>query len=571
MNDTRVKICAIAKDEAAYLPEWIFHHLYFGFDHIEILINRTSDNSELVLQQIQEVSDKISYRHYDWLDLCPDAVQKNIQYIAYADAYERAKSEGFTHIFFIDIDELWTPRDFSTSIKQFISYIGARSSVSFYWYCELGRRDEFNPIAQTLRYFPNEHVKTLISLYSPITRIKIHAPVFSSGTTHCLADGSAFEPRDSEGQFHTQQTHKDKSLPAFVIHRMYRSELEYISSLLRGNPNSNENIGSLFKDNRHGFKTDSAISSDLEFPQDRYLDYIENYALFLIKTDLHQLLNSARSYISKRAELAIKAASELFIIDPARAKKVFSGCQNTNLQTLQTTDQNLLNYKIDAISDDGEFIKVVGWAVSRHPHLPIKFFVNEQDENLQIEFIERPDVSSLFGGSAANSGFRITFARNRLQDDTASLNIFSLGLPATIQTSHLSSLYYNPATSKIEHIGKEDRTNSFGKLPLFFSTISGRQALAAYCHPKTLILALDYFGQIKLVEQELLNPEHSIIFKTALNKNNFALSCNGKYASAIKSGPIVIDRTEAKAWETFNEELSVCETIPLNQQVKKRF
>lgn len=41
----KVKLVAIAKDEAAYLPDWIFHHLYFGFDSIDIYVNNTTDNT----------------------------------------------------------------------------------------------------------------------------------------------------------------------------------------------------------------------------------------------------------------------------------------------------------------------------------------------------------------------------------------------------------------------------------------------------------------------------------------------------------------------------------------------
>lgn len=568
MNDTRIKICAIAKDEAAYLPEWIFHHLHFGFDHIEVLINRTNDNSEAVLQRIVKISDQVSYRHYDWLDLCPDSVQKNIQYIAYADAYERAKSEGYTHIFLIDIDELWTPRDFDTSIKQLISRIGTYSSVSFNWYCELGLKEEFTPISQKLHYFPNEHIKTLTSFDSPVLRVKIHAPIFGSGALHCLADGSTFEPRDAEGQFHAHKTHTDDSLPAFVIHRMYRSELEYISSLLRGNPNSNENIGSLFKDNRHGFKTESATSRVLTFPPGCYSDYREKFSHFLVKADLHQSLDSARQYILDRAESAIKAAAELFILDPGRAKKIFSGCQSKDLQTLQAPDHNILNYKIDAISDSGGVTKVVGWAVSRHPHLPVRFFANGLDQNLQIEFIERPDINSLFGKSAANSGFKIIIPSSSLQDNSETSGILSIGLPAMIQTSHASNLYYNSSTSQIEHIPKDEPSNSLGKFPLFFATIFGSQALAAYVRSQTLILKRDPSGQIILTEQGTLDPEDALISKVMLDKKSFALSCNGKYASAIKSGPIVINRVEPKAWETFHEENSFCEKISLNSQPK---
>jgi len=41
----KVKLVAIAKDEAPYIPQWIYHHLSIGIDLIEIHINNTTDNS----------------------------------------------------------------------------------------------------------------------------------------------------------------------------------------------------------------------------------------------------------------------------------------------------------------------------------------------------------------------------------------------------------------------------------------------------------------------------------------------------------------------------------------------
>lgn len=55
----KIKLIAIAKDEAAYLPDWIFHHLYFGFDSIDIYVNNTTDNTndlKLFLEKEHRVS-----------------------------------------------------------------------------------------------------------------------------------------------------------------------------------------------------------------------------------------------------------------------------------------------------------------------------------------------------------------------------------------------------------------------------------------------------------------------------------------------------------------------------------
>ena len=50
----RIKLAAIAKDEAAYIPLWVYHHLRFGFDSIDVWINASNDNSIKILEKIKE-------------------------------------------------------------------------------------------------------------------------------------------------------------------------------------------------------------------------------------------------------------------------------------------------------------------------------------------------------------------------------------------------------------------------------------------------------------------------------------------------------------------------------------
>lgn len=65
MNDIKVKIFAIAKDEGAYIPQWVFHHFYFGFDEIEIWLNNIEDNSVEVCEKLANVYPKFKYEVAD--------------------------------------------------------------------------------------------------------------------------------------------------------------------------------------------------------------------------------------------------------------------------------------------------------------------------------------------------------------------------------------------------------------------------------------------------------------------------------------------------------------------------
>lgn len=100
----KVKIVAVAKDEAPFFPLWVYHHFYFGFNAIDIYINRTSDNSEDVLDNLSLVFPKLSYFHINSLDYLNSIYESNtpLQLQAYGLAYENEKD--YDYLLFIDID-----------------------------------------------------------------------------------------------------------------------------------------------------------------------------------------------------------------------------------------------------------------------------------------------------------------------------------------------------------------------------------------------------------------------------------------------------------------------------------
>ncbi|KGK24415.1 glycosyltransferase family 2 protein [Pseudomonas plecoglossicida] len=564
MNDIRIKVSAIAKDEAAYLPEWIFHHIHFGFDHLEILINRTKDNSLDILRKIKNRYNNVSYKNFDWLDLCPDTVQRSIQYVAYADAYERAKLEGYTHILFIDIDEFWTPLDFDLSIKQFLRSNDIDASYSFHWNCELGLAKEFSSLEKTLTYFPNDHVKTLINLNAPIQQIKIHAPLFSQEAKHLLADGSKFSSRDSQGQFSDSDFYKNCEIPAFVIHRMYRSEMEYVSSLLRGNPNSKENIGSLFKDNRHGFKTTSTTLAEIDFPTEIHNTYLERYQSFVSECDIAQELAIAQSYVRQRAQQAIYGAAELLALDPKRAEKIFSGCKNKKITSLFEQHSYHIKYKVDSVIRTKNGCKVLGWAISNQPNMPIIFNSSNASSTLNLELVDRPDVAAIFPGNTHRSGFRVeiknTSSHSELNEADQALIISS---PAKIKTYHGSHLYYHLKTQKFEHVPSDKPADSMGKLPVFFTPTEHGETLAVYFEGKIKVCCASELKLIRLIDNNSIDTGDNLIIKRDEADAKFSLTVRHRFLSAIKDGPIVLDRAEAKGWEFFSTEVTTSEKILL--------
>lgn len=47
----KILLAAIAKDESAYISNWILHHLNYGFDAVEIYTNGITDSTEKTLDK----------------------------------------------------------------------------------------------------------------------------------------------------------------------------------------------------------------------------------------------------------------------------------------------------------------------------------------------------------------------------------------------------------------------------------------------------------------------------------------------------------------------------------------
>ena len=65
MDKIKIKLVAIAKNEAAYLPQWIFHHLRLGVDSIDIYINGSSDNSVEISRIINSFEPRFKFYESD--------------------------------------------------------------------------------------------------------------------------------------------------------------------------------------------------------------------------------------------------------------------------------------------------------------------------------------------------------------------------------------------------------------------------------------------------------------------------------------------------------------------------
>jgi hypothetical protein len=304
------KVCAVAKDEGPYLAEWIFHHLHFGFDLIHVYINRTSDSSVAVLERIGQSYPQVTFEFIDWIDLCDPGVSAKLQTVAYAKELEQSRQQGMNWLLFLDIDEFWTPNDFATSVDRFVARTcvdGRPQPICHLWHCELGQHAPFTPLQRGAGYELSSHLKTLFPLDGiDIRHVRVHHPIFGAEVTPLDADGApmTFDAQQSELASHSVV--KPKS--AYIIHRMYRSEQEYMALSLRGRPSQRRRL----KMNRPGYRSHRNVSIRHRFfwPEDEFRDYDHQRERFLAALDIESLITQDKADILARARRAVRMIKE---------------------------------------------------------------------------------------------------------------------------------------------------------------------------------------------------------------------------------------------------------------------
>lgn len=289
---TRVKLVAIAKDEAAYLPEWIFHHLYFGFDQIDIYVNNSRDCTDQLAAKFAS-HEKVFFRDGDKYFCQTNAPQIMI----YTEELNKSRRQGFSHVMFLDIDEFWVAKDFETSIGRFISNHPNQINC-FEWLNKTNESECFSPaIPVKVEGQRARQVKSLISTNVLVRKLNPHG-VLAHRCNPRLADGKCFDV-SVENFSKVDPSEIEKPLkPFFILHRMYRSEDEYVALLARGRPIKRQDIG-VFKGNRKGY-TVEPFDTSLELPSEKLCLYQDKYESFLYDLDLNEVIENARKYVEQK-------------------------------------------------------------------------------------------------------------------------------------------------------------------------------------------------------------------------------------------------------------------------------
>lgn len=320
-----VAVITVIKDEAAYIHEWIHHYLYFGFKHVYIAVNRTTDKTTEVLDLICAKYDNVKYFVTDWIDKDADktGINSNMQRLSFSFlANEAFANANVSHCLSVDADEFFYPKRLKKNINQFISSLPSHNLISIHWACQDADDFEFSAPFVNKNYYTTPQVKTIISrdAFENMRKFTLHVPLLKSnnGVSHIDASGDAFK----KGK-HREISNKAfdvKKQKALILHRMIRSECEYLALLLRKRPNSTLRV----KDNRNGIvkRTNLLVLSDHDSALEAYYDSLNN---FINECDLIDLINSIREEIQANAQEILNVNDEDLIKDIDVYYKVLKG------------------------------------------------------------------------------------------------------------------------------------------------------------------------------------------------------------------------------------------------------
>jgi hypothetical protein len=305
-----VAVVAIAKDEGAYIHEWIHHYLYFGFSRIIIGVNRTTDLTPVIINKISEKYPQVSFMDMDWIDQgCIGNKNSQFQAMSYACLTSRIKTDykNITHFLYVDIDEFWFADDFTLPVKDYVASLPPFDVLSFNWLWQNGDDKNFETPFNNKKITINEHMKSMISVdaISRVVEFRCHASKMDNKQPPILHIGPNGEPVKYGAHDQAFGIIPSLSSRAFVLHRVCRSATEYVALLTRQRPG----VEFPFKNNRFGFsKASSAVISLDKQLLESYWSALDK---FINECDIMPMLSQSRQLVIEKAELLLDVSSDI--------------------------------------------------------------------------------------------------------------------------------------------------------------------------------------------------------------------------------------------------------------------
>jgi hypothetical protein len=190
-NPAGIAICAVFRDEAPYLAEWVEFHRLVGVEHFLLYDDCSADSSRQVLTPYERER-LVSVRE------CPMSLASGGQGLAYDDGLARARGR-FRWLAFIDIDEfLFSPEHDSLSsvLVEFEQFPGVLVNWQVYGSSGLAGRPGGLVIESFTRRAPTGWVRNrrVKSIVDPERALRSMGPHFFRYTAGDLAVTENQEP-----------------------------------------------------------------------------------------------------------------------------------------------------------------------------------------------------------------------------------------------------------------------------------------------------------------------------------------------------------------------------------------
>jgi hypothetical protein len=245
------RLVAIAKNESAYLIEWISHHLATGFSSIHIYNNDSTDCSLELLGAVKSCLPAGSFEFRDFPRSDPMNQRDVPQLNAYRHAISRARKEPFTHVMFLDLDELLVLND--RSIRDALAAHPEADSLSYQWMMYYGSPGgyEDKPMAERFPFAAINHPKNVelksIARVGMIRNVGAHICELPPEAKAFLSDGVT---PNREGQPGVRRLAEANDIVknrdgCFAAHFQCKSSEEYCVRRMRGcalTPNGQRNV-----------------------------------------------------------------------------------------------------------------------------------------------------------------------------------------------------------------------------------------------------------------------------------------------------------------------------------------
>ncbi|MDN2664383.1 glycosyltransferase family 2 protein [Psychromonas sp. 14N.309.X.WAT.B.A12] len=319
-----VAVIAVIKDESAYIHEWIHHYLYFGFKHIYLGINRTTDRTTEVLDLICSQYSNVKYFVMDWIDKDADksGINPSMQRLSFSFlANEAFRDPNVSHCLSVDADEFFYPTDFKQDVSHFINSMPYNSRLSIHWACQEVDGRAFSAPFENKKYYTTPQVKTIMSreAFDNLRKFTLHVPLLkiSDKSRHIDASGNIFK-KGKHREISESNFNKDQK--AFILHRMIRSETEYLALLLRKRPSSTLRV----KDNRDGIIQRTKLFA-LEVNTEDLDAYYRSLDNFIVNCALTDTLTGIRNEIVSNSQEILNISDEDLLKDVDVYYKVLKG------------------------------------------------------------------------------------------------------------------------------------------------------------------------------------------------------------------------------------------------------